>query len=103
MAQIVTVSPATAAYASQAYKATTRPTTLFEQKIEAWADAARIGDNFQLRGFLTVVQPPALALALLTMERQTDTTFGAAARSYAENGGEGDLVAAPEGMPSRED
>ncbi|MCV3737471.1 hypothetical protein OCK02_14740 [Rhizobium sp. TRM96647] len=103
MAQIVTVSPATAAYAAQAYKATTRPTTLFEQKIEAWADAARIGDNFQLRGILTVVKPPALALVLLTMERQNDTTFAAAARSYAEIGAEGDLIAAPEGMPTRED
>ncbi|MDF1635719.1 hypothetical protein [Mycoplana sp. MJR14] len=103
MAQIVTVSPATAAYASQAYKATTRPATLFEQKIEAWTDAARIGDNFQLRGILTVVKPPALALALLTMERQTDTTVATAARSYAENGGEDDLIAAPEGMPARED
>lgn len=103
MAQIVTVSPATAAYASQAYKATTRPSTLFEQKIEAWADAAKIGDNFQLRGILTVVQPPALALALLTMERQTDTTLEAAARFYAENADSEDAITAPEGTPSDED
>lgn len=85
MAQIITVSPVTAAYASQAYKTTTRAATLFEQKIEAWTDAARIENNFQVRAYLTVVHPPALALAFLTQSPQPDVTPQAAARSYAEN------------------
>jgi hypothetical protein len=87
MSQIVTVSPATAAYAAQANRPVARASILFEQKIEAWSDAARIDGDARVQAYLTLVKPPALALALLTMKRQPDVSAEAAERLYAENSG----------------
>ncbi|MBD9372512.1 hypothetical protein IB238_07755 [Rhizobium sp. ARZ01] len=95
MTQIVTVSPTTAAYASQGYKATTRASTLFEQKIEAWSEAAKIDGDARVKAYLTLIKPPALALALLTMKRQPDVSAEVAERRYAENAGDAQGIVEP--------
>lgn len=87
MTQIVTVSPGTAAYAAQAHKTKSREASLFEQKIEAWSEAAKIDGDTRLRAYLTLVKPPALALAILTMKRQPEVSVETAERLYAEVAG----------------
>ena len=101
MSQIVTVSPVTAAYAAQAGKPVARTTTLFEQKIEAWRDAARIDGDERVKAYLTLVKPPALALALLTTKRQPDISAAEAERIYAEIAGQS--LADPDATPTAED
>ena len=86
MTQIVTVSPMTAAYASQGYRTTVRAsTTLFEQKVAAWSEHAKANGDAQQKALMTVIHPPALALALLTMTRQTPVSAETATQAYAEN------------------
>ena len=88
MTQIITVSPSTAAYAAQGYKTSTRASTLFEQRIEAWSEAAKIDGDARQRAYLALVKPPALALALLTMKRQPNVSVELVKRLYAENSGD---------------
>ncbi|MDX3930151.1 MAG: hypothetical protein QHC90_30775 [Shinella sp.] len=88
MTQIVTVSASTAAYAAQGQKQNIRQTggTPFEQKIHSWSEDAKASGDFQVRAFLTVVQPPALALAFLTSTAHIpQVTTETAKRLYAEN------------------
>jgi hypothetical protein len=87
MTQIVTVSPATAAYASQGMKTNTRPSTLFEERIHTWSEDAKLRGDARTLAVLNVVQPPALALALITAPRMTSqVTVAEAQRLYDENG-----------------
>lgn len=86
MTQIVTVSPATAAYASQGMKGNTRTGTLFEQRIHHWSEEAKIRGDARTVAVLNVIQPPALALALLTAPGGTpQLTTAEAQRLYDEN------------------
>ena len=87
MTHIVTVSPATAAYASQGMKTNTRASTLFEERIQHWSDAAKIGGDARTIAVLNVVMPPALALALITAPNDASrVTVAEAQRLYDENG-----------------
>ena len=86
MTQIVTVSPATAAYASQGMKSNTRASTLFEERIQHWSHAARSGGDGRTVAWLNVVMPPALALALITAPNGAQVTVAEAQRVYDENG-----------------
>ena len=86
MTQIVTVSPATAAYASQGTKMQTRASTLFEERIHAWSEDARIKGDARTVALLNFIQPPALALALITAAGNTpQVTVAEAQRHYDEN------------------
>ncbi|MGB3875769.1 hypothetical protein [Shinella zoogloeoides] len=87
MTQIVTVSPTTAAYASQGMKMQTRTGTLFEQRIHHWSEDAKVHGDARTLAMLNVIQPPALALALLTAPVSTpQLTVAEAQRHYDENG-----------------
>ncbi len=87
MTQIVTVSPATAAYAAQGMKMQTRANTLFEQRIHTWSEDAKIHGDARTVAVLNVIQPPALALALITAPgRSPQVTVAEAQRLYDENG-----------------
>jgi len=89
MTQIVTVSPATAAYAAQGMKMQTRANTLFEQRIHTWSEDAKIHGDARTIAVLNVIQPPALALALITATAPGMTpqvTVAEAQRLYDENG-----------------
>jgi hypothetical protein len=87
MTQIVTVSPATAAYASQGMRMQTRTGTLFEQRIQNWSEDAKIKGDARTLAVLNVIQPPALALALLTAPGgMPQVTVAEAQRLYDENG-----------------
>jgi hypothetical protein len=86
MTQIVTVSPATAAYASQGLKTQTRPSTLFEQRIHVWSEDAKLKGDAKTVALLTFIQPPALALALITATKDMPrVTVTEAQRTYDEN------------------
>jgi len=88
MTQIVTVSPATAAYASQGMKQpNTRASTLLEERIRHWSDAAKVDGDARTVAVLNVVLPPALALVLITAPYDAaQVTVAEAQRSYDENG-----------------
>ena len=87
MTQIVTVSPATAAYASQGMKMQTRTGTLFEQRIHHWSEYAKTHGDARTVAVLNVIRPPALALALLTAPGlMPQVTAAEAQRLYDENG-----------------
>ena len=87
MTQIVTVSPATAAYASQGMKMQTRANTLFEERIHRWSEDAKVRGDARVIAVLNVIQPPALALALITAPGMTpQVTVAQAQRLYDENG-----------------
>ncbi len=88
MTQIVTVSAASAAYASQGMKPQARTSTLFEERIEHWSNAAkRIGGDARTIAVLNVIMPPALALALITAPNGApQVTVAEAQRRYDENG-----------------
>ena len=87
MTQIVTVSATTAAYASQGMKTQTRPSTLFEERIHVWSEDAKIRGDARTIAVLNVIQPPALALALITATTGTpQVTVAEAQRVYDENG-----------------
>ena len=86
MTQIVTVSPATAAYAAQGMKM--RQSTLFEQRIHYWSEDAKLHGDARTVAVLNVVMPPALALALITApESPPQVTVAEAQRHYDENAG----------------
>jgi hypothetical protein len=86
MTQIVTVSPATAAYASQGTKLQTRTQTLFEQRIQHWSNDAKVRGDARVIAVLNVIQPPALALALITAAGSApQLTVEQAQRRYEEN------------------
>lgn len=86
MTQIVTVSPATAAYASQGMRTQTRASTLFEQRIQHWSEDAKVRGDARVIAVLNVIQPPALALALITAAGATpQVTVAEAQRHYEEN------------------
>ena len=85
MTQIITVSPMTAAYASQGYRTNVRASTLFEQKVLAWSEHAKANGDAQQKALMTVIHPPALVLALLTMTPQAPVSTETATRAYAEN------------------
>jgi len=88
MTQIVTVSPTTAAYASQGMRSNTRTGTLFEERIHAWSEDARTRGDAHVVAVLNVIHPPALALALITAPNETPrVTVAEAQRLYEENGG----------------
>lgn len=69
MAQVITVSPPTAAFVSDSYKqatsklATSNP---MAQAIEEWHAKAIADGDIADRAMLELVQPPALALTFLT-------------------------------------
>ena len=86
MTHIVTVSPATAAYASQGMKTNTRPSTLFEERIHTWSEDAKLRGDARTVAVLNVIQPPALALALLTAGTPPQVTVAEAQRIGDENG-----------------
>ncbi len=66
MTQVVTVSQATAAYASEAYKPRSPKYSPMEMAISEWhARAVESASAFD-RGLLNVVRPPSLQLAFLT-------------------------------------
>ena len=86
MTQIVTVSATTAAYASQGMRTQTRAGTLFEQRIHAWSEDAKIRGDARTVAVLNVIQPPALALALITAPGgPPQVTVAEAQRHYDEN------------------
>ncbi len=86
MTQIVTVSPATAAYASLGMRSQTRPDTLFEERIHAWSKEAKVRGDTRAIAALNVIHPPALALALITAPGSTpQVTVAEAQRLYDEN------------------
>ena len=88
MTQIVTVSPATAAYASQGMKQpNTRANTLFEERIRHWSSVAKTDGDGRTVALLNVITPPALALALITAPNDAaQVTVAEAQRRYDENG-----------------
>lgn len=87
MTQIVTVSPTTAAYASQGLKTTARTNTLFEERIHRWSEDAKVRGDAHTVAVLNIIQPPALALALITAPHQPpQVTVAEAQRLYDENG-----------------
>ena len=87
MTQIVTVSPTTAAYASQGMRTQTRTSTLFEERIHAWSESAKVAGDPRTVAVLNVIHPPALALALITAPGGTpQVTVAEAQRLYGENG-----------------
>lgn len=87
MTQIVTVSPITAAYASQGMKMQTRANNLFEERIHAWSEDAKVRGDARTVAVLNIIQPPALALALLTAPgTEPQVTVAEAQRLYDENG-----------------
>ncbi len=76
MTQILTVSATTAGYAMDQLKPqrVTRNTVL-EENMRALVDKAAQGDDYRIRAFVNVVQPPALALYFLTMKPQNQATL----------------------------
>ncbi|MFC3072840.1 hypothetical protein [Shinella pollutisoli] len=87
MTQIVTVSPTTAAYASQAMKPEARNRTPFEQRIHMWSEDARVSGDARTLALVTLIKPPALALALITAAGEPQRTLAEAQRLYDENAG----------------
>jgi hypothetical protein len=90
MAQILTVSPTTAAYASDAYKPNTSKAGAFNPMAEAiieWHDKALASGNVADRALLTFVTPPSLALTFLTVEphKLPQTTEKQATAEYKSN------------------
>lgn len=69
MTQVLTVSPATAAYVSDAYKQHTQKPSSFDPMAEAiseWHAKAVADGDIADRPILALVTPPALALTFLT-------------------------------------
>ena len=85
MTQIVTVSPTTAAYVSQAMKPEARNRTPFEQRIHMWSEDARMTGDARTLALVTLIKPPALALVLLTAAGTPQLTTAQAQRLYEEN------------------
>ncbi|MCF3639746.1 hypothetical protein LXM94_07155 [Rhizobium sp. TRM95111] len=93
MTQIITVSPSTAAAAAQGFRTNVKSSaqSLFEQKIAAWSEQTKTSGDAQQKAYLTVITPPALALALITMPRQAEATLAEVEQSYAQNGASEDV------------
>lgn len=91
MTQIVTVSASTAAYVMEAQKPLVRAArNLTEDSINAVVDQALQDGDLRLRSWLTVVQPPALALYFMTAEppEHGQTSLEAAEIAYVEQAAE---------------
>lgn len=90
MTQVLSVSANTAAYALEAVKPSQRVPrkSEVEEAIHELARKAEGGDDFQLRGMMTVIKPPALTLYFLTVASQRhepQTTLEQAVEAYEEN------------------
>ena len=87
MTQVVTVSANTAAFAAEPLKPSARVsgTTPSEKTIQALAAEARQSGDLEQRALLNVVQPPALALFFLTVERQPGNTLLRAEQEYLQD------------------
>ncbi|MBO9654301.1 MAG: hypothetical protein J7562_08230 [Agrobacterium tumefaciens] len=90
MTQVLSVSANTAAYALEAVKPSQRVPrkSEVEDAIHELARNAERGDDFQLRGMMTVIKPPALTLYFLTVASQRNepqATLEQAVEAYEEN------------------
>ena len=96
MAQVLSVSATTAAYASEATKPIQRVPrrTDIEQAIHELAKKAESGDDLQLKALMTVVRPPSLALYFLTASQHHNpqATLEQAQEAYEENDVAGNAV-----------
>lgn len=70
MTQVVTVSPTTAGYASDAYKPRDTRYSPMETAISEWHARAVASADAYDRGLLNVVRPPSLQLAFLTVHHE---------------------------------
>ncbi len=91
MTQVLSVSANTAAYALEAVKPSQRVPrkSEVEEAIHELARKAEGGDDFQLRGMMTVIKPPALTLYFLTVASQRQeqqATLEQAQKAYEDNG-----------------
>ncbi|MGV2110794.1 hypothetical protein ACQZ46_05880 [Agrobacterium salinitolerans] len=92
MTQVLSVSANTAAYALEAVKPSQRAPrkTEVEDAIHELARMAERGEDFQLRGMMTAIKPPALALYFLTVASQRQeqqATLEQAQQAYEDNEG----------------
>ncbi|MBW9067404.1 hypothetical protein [Agrobacterium pusense] len=90
MTQVLSVSANTAAYALEAVKPSQRVPrrSEVEEAIHELARKAENSDDFQLRGMMTVIKPPALTLYFLTVASQhqePQATLEQAVEAYEEN------------------
>ncbi len=90
MTQVLSVSANTAAYALEAVKPSQRVPrkSEVEEAIHELARKAENGDDFQLRGLMTAIKPPALTLYFLTTASQRhepQATLDQAVEAYEEN------------------
>ncbi|EGL62752.1 hypothetical protein AGRO_4529 [Agrobacterium sp. ATCC 31749] len=90
MTQVLSVSANTAAYALEAVKPSQRVPrkTEIEDAIHELARKAERGEDFQLRGMMTVIKPPALTLYFLTaasQRQEPQATLEQAVEAYEEN------------------
>ena len=90
MTQVLSVSANTAAYALEAVKPSQRVPrkTEIEDAIHELARKAERGEDFQLRGMMTVIKPPALALYFLTVASQRQeqqATLEQTQQAYEDN------------------
>lgn len=90
MTQVFSVSANTAAYALEAVKPSHRAPrkSEVEEAIHDLARKAESGDDFQLRGLMTVIKPPALTLYFLTVASQRQerqATLEQAQQAYDDN------------------
>ena len=90
MTQVFSVSANTAAYALEAVKPSQRAPrkSEVEEAIHELARKAETGDDFQLRGLMTVIKPPALTLYFLTaasQRQEQQATLEQAQQAYDDN------------------
>ena len=91
MAQVITVSPPTAAAVSDSYKPAAVKTTTFNPMaaaIEDWHAKAIADGDIADRSLLQLVHPPSLALTFLTAthHKVPQTTPQHATAAYLDNG-----------------
>ena len=90
MTQVLSVSANTAAYALEAMKPPQRVPrkSEVEEAIHELARKAEHGDDFQLRGLMTAIKPPALTLYFLiasSHRHAPQATLEQAVEAYEEN------------------
>jgi len=90
MTQVLSVSANTAAYALEAVKPSQRVPrrSEVEEAIHELARKAENSDDFQLRGMMTVIKPPALTLYFLiasSQRQEPQATLEQAVEAYEEN------------------
>lgn len=90
MTQVLSVSANTAAYALEAMKPPQRVPrkSEVEEAIHELARKAEHGDDFQLRGLMTAIKPPALTLYFLiasSQRHEPQATLEQAVEAYEEN------------------